>query len=100
MSGLHSVGALKRRPCLLDDLESQANLSGRIRRKLVEAAAGVTAAAVCLLANSVLAQQGQFVAKPLVEKKSPSYRLGELYWRIDTSARKSKPSRRLAHSAC
>ena len=31
-----------------------------------------------------MAQQGQFVAKPLVEKKVTELPHGELYWRIDT----------------
>jgi len=59
------------------------------RLKLVGAAAGL-AFVVCLLPPLVMAQQGQFVAKPLVEKKVTELPSGDLHWRIDTFASKEQ----------
>jgi hypothetical protein len=57
-----------------------------IRGKLVGAVLGAAFAFACMLSTSAIAQQGQFVAKPLVEKKVNELPNGELYWRIDTFA--------------
>jgi mannose-6-phosphate isomerase-like protein (cupin superfamily) len=38
----------------------------------------------CLLSTLVIAQQNQFVAKPLAEKKVTQLPDGDLYWRIET----------------
>ena len=50
----------------------------------VGAAFSAAFAAACLLSPLASAQQGQFVAKPLVEKKVTELPDGDLYWRIDT----------------
>ena len=52
--------------------------------KPVRAVLGMALAAACLLPTLAIAQQGQFVAKPLVEKKVNELPNGDLYWRIDT----------------